>query len=106
MTDSAFGIGIRKHRNGVVANHAPVVVAHVRPHGQQSVDALLAVFQHGLHHIGVALRLQHVEERMQGAVGVPKREHGIVGKALGLVDIVVEAAVLAISWFPAFRAAW
>ena len=31
---------------------------------EHSVDALLAVFQHGLYHVGVAFGLQHIEQRM------------------------------------------
>ncbi len=92
----ALGHGVGEDRHGVVADHAPVLVAHVRPYGQGAVDALLAVLQHALHHVGVALGLQQVEERMQGTVGVPEREHRVVGEAFGLVDVVVETTVLAV----------
>ena len=96
MTEYSLGIGIRKHRNAMVADHAPVFIAHVGPYGEQSVNTLLAVLEHRLYHVGIALRVQHVEERMQGPVGVPKREHGVVGEAFGLVDVVVEAAILSV----------
>ena len=61
---NAFRVGIGQNRNGVIANHTPVLVAIMRPNGQQSVNALLAVFQHRSHHIGIALRLQKIEQRM------------------------------------------
>ena len=81
----------------MITNHAPVFVAHVRPNRQSPMNALLAVFQHGLHHIGIALSLQHIEQRMQGAISVPQRKDGVVGESFGLMNIVVKAAILAVN---------
>ena len=94
--DNAFCDGVGKHRDGVVTYHAPVFVAHVRPHRKHVMYALLIMFQHRLHEVGIALRLQHVHQRMEGTVGVPKREHGVVGEAVGMVYVVVETAVVAV----------
>ena len=60
------------------------------------MDALLAMLEHGLHHVGVALGLQHIEQGMEGTIGVPKREDGVVGEAFGLMDVMVDAAVLSV----------
>ena len=68
----------------------------MRPHRQQSVHTLLAVSQHGGNHVGVAFGLQQVEQGMQGAVGVPQREHGVIGESFGLMDVVVQPSVLPI----------
>ena len=88
--------GIRKHRDGMIAAHAPVLVAHVAPDGKHVVYALVAMGDHRPHHVGVALREEEIEERVLGTVGIPQREDRIVGKALGVVDVMVHTAVRAV----------
>ena len=87
--------GIGNYGHGVVANHAPVLVGVVAPDGQHVLGALVEMRQHRPHHVGVAGGLHQVQQRVQGPVGVPERESGVVG-ALGAVDVLVEAPVLAI----------
>src|SRR5690606_30791286 len=91
--DVAFHDGVRYHGNAVVADHAPVYVCIVAPHGQHFVHALVVVFQHGAHHVRIALRLNDVEEGMQGAIGVPEGEGGVVGKTFGAVVQLIQPAV-------------
>ncbi len=57
-------------------------------------DALVIVSQHGVDHVGVAVRLNQRKERMLGAKSVPKRVNGVVRESLGAMDVVVQAAVL------------
>ena len=68
----------------------------MRPYRQCVVDALLVVLQHRFDHVGVAFAVDDVVEGHQGAVRIPQREDGVIGKAFGLVDVLVEAAVLAV----------
>lgn len=62
----AFGDRVGQYRNGVVADHAEVFIAHVRPYRQCVVDALLVVLQHRFDHVGVAFAVDDVVEGHQG----------------------------------------
>ena len=66
-----FGNGIGEHRHSVIANHTPVFIAGMRPYGQRMMNTLAVVCQHRLHHIGIALLLDDVHQRMESAVSVP-----------------------------------
>ena len=92
----SLGEGVGQDRDGVVAAHAPVFVAHVAPDREHAVGALLLMADHRHGHISGLLGLHQREQRMFGAVGVPQREDGIVREAIGLVDLPVETAVLAV----------
>lgn len=94
----AFHEGVGNHRHGVVADHAPGFQAVERPDGQDAVGALAARGEQGIDHVAAALRRLHQgQQRMQGAVGVPEREGGIVGPATRLMHRIVRPAVLAIA---------
>ncbi len=68
----AFGDSVGQHRHSVVAAHAPVLVGAMAPDRQEVKHILVVVSQHRLHHVPVALRFEQRQERMLGAVGVPK----------------------------------
>ena len=90
----ALQVGIDDDRHGVIADHAPGLVALQRPDRQQMIDALVVMGQHRVDHVGVALGLNQGEQRMLGAIGVPERKDRVVGEALGAMDVLVEAAIL------------
>ena len=92
----ALGNGVCQHGGGVVSAHAPVVVGHVTPDGKQSVDALLLVANHGHGHVSCSSGLHQHEEGVFGAIGVPKREYGVVLESSCAVDVLVQSAVSAI----------
>ncbi|MNV25616.1 hypothetical protein D3C71_1167180 [compost metagenome] len=97
-TTDALEVGIGDHRHGVVADHAPGFLAVERPHRQHAVGAVVLVGEQRIDEVAVALlRLHQGQQRMQRTVGVPQRESGIVGVALGAMDGVVRAAVVAIA---------
>ncbi len=52
--------------------------------------------QHRADHVGVAAGLEQPQQRVLGAVGIPDGEHRIVGKAFGLMDFPVNAAVASV----------
>ena len=80
----------------MIPSHTPTLVSHKAPHRQEVMNALLLVSNHRLYHIGVATGLEQSEQRMFCTVGVPKREDGIVGEAIGLMYVSVESAILAV----------
>ena len=49
----AFGQRVCQNAHGVIARHAPALIAHQTPYGQQAMHALLLMCQHGAHHVGV-----------------------------------------------------
>ena len=80
----------------MVAAHAPAFVCHEEPDRQDVECALLLYAYHALCHVCSLTGLDEVEERMFGAVGVPKGEDGVVGEAVGLMYLHVVATILAI----------
>ena len=54
----AFGQRVCQNAHGVIARHAPALIAHQTPNGQQAMHALLLMRQHGAHHVGVLLGFQ------------------------------------------------
>ena len=46
--------GVRQHRDGMVARHAPPLVAHQAPYGQHAHNVLLLMAYHRLHHVRVS----------------------------------------------------
>ena len=60
------------------------------------MHALSAMLQHALRNVGIDLPIDEVEQGMQRPIGVPHREDGVVGKSIGLVDVVIQSSVLAI----------
>ena len=80
----------------MVAAHAPAFVCHQVPDGQQVQGALLLDAYHALSHVSALPGLDEVEQRVLGAIGVPEGEDGVVGEAVGLVDLHVTTAVLAV----------
>ena len=66
------------------------------PDRQDLVHTLFAVRQHGEDSVAVVFGLKEIEPRVQRAVGVPEREDGEVGEALGAVHVSIEPAVLAV----------
>ena len=85
--------GVGEHRDGMVAAHAPVLVAHVAPDRQHVMRALLLVAYHRDRHVTRLHGFHQRQERMFGAVGIPERKDGVIGESVGLVDFPVEAAV-------------
>ena len=85
--------GVRQDGHGVVAAHAPALVGHQRPQGQEPVGALLLVRQHRQGHVSGPLRMHQQQERMLRPVGVPEGEYRIIVPAVGLMDRPVKAAV-------------
>ena len=59
----SLGEGIRQDAYGVIARHAPALIPHQTPYGQQVVYALPVMRQHRLHHIGIAFGF---EQHQQG----------------------------------------
>ena len=59
------------------------------PDRQHTVYALLVVGQHGGNHIFVTLGFEQGQEGMFGPVGVPEGENGVVGEAIGQVQLMV-----------------
>ena len=92
----AFHQRIGHHAYGVITCHAPALVTLQAPHRQHSHRILAPVGQHRPHHVGIAACLEQAQERMLGAVGIPKRKDGIVRKAFGLMHFPVHAAVAAV----------
>ena len=80
----------------MIPDHAPVLVRHVAPDRQCMMHALCAMLQHALRNVGSDLPIDEVEQGMQRPIGVPHREDGVVGKSIGLVDVVIQSSVLAI----------
>lgn len=52
--------------------------------------------QHRTHHIGIAFRFYYIKQRMQGPVGVPQAKSSVIGKAIGVVDVLVKAFILSV----------
>ena len=92
-------IGLEHHRHSVVPYHAVRLVAGQLPHGQ--LAALLEIFHGGVDKVDRAFRFNLRQQRVQGTVGVPKREDG-VDFAAGVdgVNLVVSTAVATISIAP------
>ena len=79
--------------DGVIAYHTVCFVAGQLPHCQ--LAAVAVVVEHREDEVVAALRLDDVEQRMQGAVGVPDREDGVLVASFGLLDgVAVGVAVL------------
>ena len=57
------------------------------------MHALAVMGEHRLYKIRTDIPFDDVEQRMQGTIGVPNGKDGIVCKALGLVDVVVDPSV-------------
>ena len=53
------------------------------------MHALCAMLQHALRNVGIDLPIDEVEQGMQRPIGVPHREDGVVGKSIGLEDVVI-----------------
>ena len=67
-----------------------------RPYGQHVLNALVVVCEHRVGYVGLHVGLHEVEQRMKRTVCVPERQGGEVGEAFGLVDALVEAAIVAV----------
>ena len=80
----------------MVTYHAPILVAHVRPYGQDAVHALAVVGEHRVHDVAAAVAADEVEQRVQCPVGIPDRENGIIVEIPGLVYLVVDTAVFTV----------
>ena len=73
-----FEKGIGNDRRSVVANHHVGLAAPQRPDGQPPV--LFGKVEQRAHHFCGAFRAEESIERVRGAVGVPKREGGIIAR--------------------------
>ena len=69
--DTEFLGYIREHRYSMIATHAPTLVGHQIPDGQQVQGALLLNGNHALRHVGTLLRLQQVQKGMLCTIGIP-----------------------------------
>ena len=78
----------------MISRHTPALVAHKAPYRKQVMYALLLVCNHRAHHVRVTACLEESEQGMLGAIGVPKREDGVVGESLCAVNVAVESAIL------------
>ena len=96
ITAKSLRVGVGNHRNGVVGDHAPGLVAGQRPDGQGVLVELAIVGQHRADEVVDALRLDDRQQRMLGAEGIPQREGAIVLKTFRLVGLVVEPEVAAV----------
>ena len=88
----AFQIGIGNDRHRAVAGHTLGFAAVQCPDGQFVV--LLVNREHGVHQVRHNFGVDDCEQWAQGSIGVPQRERGVVGEALGSVNHVVDAAIL------------
>ncbi len=87
---------VGKHCSSMIATHAPALVGHQVPNRKHMQRILPLNVQHREGHVPTLLRLHQVEQRMLSPVSVPKREDGVVGCAIGLVDFLVHAAITSI----------
>ena len=88
--------GIGKHGNGVVANHAVVVLSPEIPDGQVAVSLVVE------HHVADKLRgnvgRDERVKRMRGAEGVPKAESAVISLSLRhLLDFKVGSHVATVN---------
>ena len=73
----------------MIANHAPVFICHVAPNRKNMVYALLVMFQHRFGNVCIDLAVDDIEQRMQSPVSIPNGKDRVVGKAIGLMDVLV-----------------
>ena len=88
-----FEKSICNDRCGVVADHHVGLAAPQRPHGQPPV--LFGKVEQGTHHFCCAFRAKQGVEGVRGAVGVPKREGGIIARR-GAMHLAVGTGIEAV----------
>ena len=86
--------GVSYHGNGVIAYHAVRFVAVKFPDRQLAAFAVDA--EEGVEEVFGAFLLDDAEERVQGAVGVPQREDGVLLVLLADVHLAVHSAIFAV----------
>ena len=74
--------GVHHDRHAVVPNHAARVIRGQFPHGQLSAFAVHP--EHGAHHVPGSGRFNPRQKRVQGPVGVPQAEHGVMVPFVGI----------------------
>ena len=90
----SFQQGVGHHGDGRIADHAVGFAAHQVPDGKFAL-----LFVDAQHRIDQVADLFGMDERQQGmrrAVGVPKREGGVIGEGRVAADRSVGAAVVAV----------
>ena len=87
---------ISQYRSSMITAHTPIVVSHVAPDRKQTMHTLLLMANHRHYHIAGFGRFHQHQERMLGTIGIPQRKYGVVGKIIGLMNILVKATILAI----------
>ena len=80
----------------MVADHAPGLAAVEGPDREHVLRALVEVGEHRARDVGLQGLVHEVEQGMEGPVGVPEGEGGIVGESFGPADglvVLAEATV-------------
>ena len=91
--ESYLGGHIGEYRRCMIAAHAPSLVGHQVPHGQHTQCTLLLNAYHALCHVHIALRVKQAQQGMLSAISVPEGEYGVVGKAVGTMNLHIISAV-------------
>ena len=87
---------VRQYSRGMIAYHAPCLIAGKRPVGQHLLHTLVIMCKHGVCHIRLNVLMHKIHQRMECPVRVPERELGAVCEPALFLDVLVESEIRAV----------